>query len=133
MAVAAYNAKGVGVYSSYVAVRTQEGKPEAAPRDLTLTPVNSTAIQVTWRPPDPGFINGINQGYKIEAVQLGVEGSKVSLVVPSNLANMLGLQTAYLIGLAKYTNYSVTVLCFTSRGDGPKTEAVESRTLEDGK
>ena len=133
MAVAAYNAKGIGVYSNYEAVRTREGRPEAAPTDLALTPVNSTAIKLNWKPPKPGFINGINQGYKIEAVRPGVADSEVSLTVPSNLSNMLGLQTAYLAGLAKYTLYSITVLCFTSQGNGPKTEVVESRTLEDGK
>ncbi|KAI0210962.1 Protein sidekick [Lamellibrachia satsuma] len=99
VAVAAYNAKGIGVYSNYEAVRTREGRPEAAPTDLTLTPVNSTAIKLNWKPPKPGFINGINQGYKIEAVRPGVADSRM--------------------------------LCFTSQGNGPKTEVVESRTLED--
>ena len=133
IAVAAYNAKGTGVYSGYVSVRTREGKPETAPTDLSLMPVNSTAIKVTWMPPDPGFINGINQGYKIEAMRPDVAASTVTLIVPSNTSNMLGQQMAYLEGLAKYTRYSVTVLCFTSRGDGPKTAPVENRTLEDGK
>ena len=133
MAVAAYNAKGTGVYSGYVTVRTREGKPETAPTNLSLMAINSTAIKVTWMPPDPGFINGINQGYKIEALRPDVAASEVTLIVPSNTSNMLGEQMAYLARLAKYTHYSVTVLCFTSRGDGPKTVPVEKRTLEDGK
>jgi hypothetical protein len=29
--------------------------------------INSTAVQVWWKPPNPQQINGINQGYKIQA------------------------------------------------------------------
>jgi protein sidekick len=29
--------------------------------------VNSTTIRVWWKPPDPQLINGINQGYKLQA------------------------------------------------------------------
>lgn len=35
-------------------------------------------------------------------------------------------------GLEKFGHYNVTVLCFTSPGDGPRSDPVEAVTLEDG-
>ena len=132
IAVGAYNKKGVGVYSSYIRVRTQEGSPTAPPTDVQATPINSTVIRVTWMPPDPQYINGINQGYKIHALRANSRGAAVEVEVPSDTSNMLGLQTGFLINLMKFTEYRITVLCFTSRGDGPVSSFVNAVTLEDG-
>lgn len=41
--------------------------PEAAPTQVRAEAVNSTTIRVWWKPPDPQLINGINQGYKLQA------------------------------------------------------------------
>lgn len=41
--------------------------PEAAPVEVVARPINSTSVQVWWKPPDPQKINGINQGYKLQA------------------------------------------------------------------
>src|SRR5699024_9365142 len=65
--VAAYNEMGVGAYSPSIFVRTKEGKPASQVRFLEAEPINSTAIRVMWMPPDPQLINGINQGYKVQA------------------------------------------------------------------
>ena len=45
--IAAYNRKGVGIYTDPIKLKTREGVPEAAL--------------------DPPKINGINQGYKLQA------------------------------------------------------------------
>ena len=37
-----------------------------------------------------------------------------------------------IFSLHKFTEYSVTVVCYTSQGDGPRTPAVVMRTQEDG-
>lgn len=34
--------------------------------------------------------------------------------------------------LLKYTEYTITVVCFTSQGDGPEATPVDVRTQEDG-
>lgn len=39
--------------------------PTIAPRSVQAEPVNSTTIRFTWTAPNPQFINGINQGYKV--------------------------------------------------------------------
>jgi protein sidekick len=36
-----------------------------------------------------------------------------------------------LCGLAKFTTYSFSILCFTNSGDGPGTQPIQLRTLED--
>ncbi len=133
--IAAYNQKGNGVYSSYIRVRTQEGRPTAPPTELNATALNSTAVVLTWLPPDPQKLNGINLGYRIHATVVSNDGlgEAIEMLVPSNTTNMLGRQTGYLQDLAKFTEYSVTVLCFTSRGDGPNSSAEVVQTMEDGK
>lgn len=65
--VAAYNIKGVGVYTRSIRIKTKEGVPAAPPKDVEALAVSSTSIKVSWKPPDPWMINGINQGYKIQA------------------------------------------------------------------
>jgi protein sidekick len=84
--VAAYNDKGVGIFSDSIKIKTKEGGeilkfilspcnlivdhclvPEDAPSKVRAKALNSTAVQVWWTPPDPQKINGINQGYKLQA------------------------------------------------------------------
>ncbi|CAD1468247.1 unnamed protein product [Heterotrigona itama] len=65
--IAAYNDKGVGVFTEGLKIKTKEGVPEAPPTNVRAKAVNSTAIKVWWKPPNPQKINGINQGYKLQA------------------------------------------------------------------
>ncbi|XP_045445941.1 protein sidekick isoform X2 [Melitaea cinxia] len=133
--IAAYNDKGVGMFSDSYTIKTKEGVPEAAPDSVRCEAFNSTAIQVWWTPPNPQKINGINQGYKIqawrwdEATNDSVEQKLVS--VPPNLLDPLTEQTAAIDGLEKFTEYNISVLCFTEPGDGPRSDFVLIRTKED--
>ena len=43
--------------------------PEAPPGNVKVQALNSTAVLVSWAPPNPQKINGINQGYKLQAYQ----------------------------------------------------------------
>ncbi|KPM09144.1 sidekick-like protein, partial [Sarcoptes scabiei] len=139
--VAAYNEMGIGAYSSSIFVRTKEGPPASPVRSLEAEAINSTAIRVVWMPPDPQLINGINQGYKIQAwfsknstrktadtdyetntlFSVAVlEQPAKEMIVPPSPFQQDGLQHAIINGLEPYTNYDITVLCFTSAGDGPR-------------
>ena len=130
--VAAYNIKGIGTFSSYIRVMTQEGVPTSYPRNVSGTAKNSTSIILVWLPPDPQYINGINQGYKIFATNVDTGIPLSIFIIQSDTTNMLGKQSALLGGFDKFTLYSFQVLCFTSKGDGPKSPAVEVQTFEDG-
>lgn len=130
VAIAAFNSKGVGVYCGSLFIRTFEGTPSMPPTALVVVAVNSTTFNISWFPPNPQYINGINQGYKIFAQEVNTT-VKMTWVVLSKTNNMLGQQTTYLTNLRKFTLYSVSVLCFTSQGDGPLSASVSQQTLED--
>ena len=134
IAIAAYNSMGVGVYSPYIHVRTQEGKPSVSPSHVEAEALTSTTIQLKWNPPSPQHINGINQGYKIHILRQieNKEEEPAEVVVPSNPANMQSRQVFVLRNMRKFTNYSITLLCFTSKGNGPSSTPVTATTLEDG-
>lgn len=112
-------------------IKTREGVPEAPPVDVRANAVNSTCVRVTWRPPDPQKINGINLGYRLQA-WVGKDEAKSIRVAPS-LVDPWAEQSALMSGLEKFTEYNVTVLCFTDPGDGKRSTLVNVRTNEDGK
>ncbi|KAG7208959.1 hypothetical protein KM043_015128 [Ampulex compressa] len=132
--IAAYNEKGIGVFTDGLKIKTKEGVPEAPPTHVRAKAINSTAVKVWWKPPNPQKINGINQGYKLQAWVGGnfTEANEYkSLSVPPSLFDPLAEQSAVITGLKKYTLYNITVLCFTDPGDGERSSAVEIRTRED--
>ncbi|XP_026669718.1 protein sidekick isoform X6 [Ceratina calcarata] len=132
--IAAYNDKGVGVFTEGLKIKTKEGVPEAPPTNIKAKAINSTAIKVWWKPPNPQKINGINQGYKLQA-WIGNNFTEAneykSMTVPPSLFDPLAEQSAIMIGLKKYAMYNITVLCFTDPGDGERSTPVQVRTRED--
>lgn len=56
-----------------------------------------------------------------------------SMTVPPSLFDPLAEQSAVMSGLEKFTEYNVTVLCFTDPGDGKRSSPVTVKTKEDGK
>ena len=134
VSLGAYNAKGVGNYSQAVKVRTLEGRPTAPPTGVKAMPMNSTEIEVKFLPPNPQKINGVNQGYKVEARKPNSPAPEKVVLLPPDPTNMYGEQTGHIKGLMKYTDYKITVLCYTFKGDGPKSDPpVDVKTMEDGK
>ncbi|XP_045475699.1 protein sidekick [Harmonia axyridis] len=133
--IAAYNNKGVGVFTKGVKIKTKEGVPEAPPKIDKVIPVNSTAVQIWWDPPDPQKINGINQGYKIQAWHYNemreTYTEKKMMTVHPNLLDPYAQQTVIMNGLKKFTEYNITVLCFTDPGDGEISQYVYIKTKED--
>lgn len=135
--IAAYNNMGVGVFNEGAKIKTKEGIPEAPPTNVRVEAINSTSIRVWWTPPNPQQINGINQGYKIQAWLYNiVDGEETEveakmLTVPPSLLDPLAEQSAIMTGLDKYADYNITVLCFTDPGDGVRSDAVYVKTKED--
>lgn len=127
--VAAYNEKGVGVFSEPIVVRTHEGVPRAAPTEVRAAALNSTAVSVRWLPPDPQLVDGLNQGYKVEAWQ--GEERRALVLAPPHPAAPPREHRATVAGLREYRTYNVTVLCFTGAGDGPRSLPVAVATKQD--
>ena len=57
----------MGHYAEPIKVKTREGVPSAPPTFVRVQPIDSSVVRVWWSPPDPQKINGINQGYKLQA------------------------------------------------------------------
>jgi protein sidekick len=131
--IAAFNNMGIGVYADEVKVKTKEGIPEAPPRDVKVKVLNSTSVLISWNAPNPQQINGINQGYKIQATRITENNEKEikTLKVPPNLINPFGKQNCTLTNLKKFSQYNITILCFTNPGDGIPSQPIQIRTYED--
>jgi protein sidekick len=127
--IAAFNNKGIGIYSPSLKVKTREGVPSAPPTNVKVEAMNSTCVQATWKPPDPQQINGINQGYKIQAWQ-GPNIMKTMSLPPSPF-DPLAEQTGLICDLEKFTEYNITILCFTNPGDGKRSSPALVKTKED--
>lgn len=126
----------MGKFTEGAKIKTKEGVPEAPPVIERVEALNSTSVQVWWIPPNPQKINGINQGYKLQAWRFDKERGHVEskmMTVHPNLVDPLAKQTAVMGGLEKFTEYNITVLCFTDPGDGELSEFVSVKTREDGK
>ncbi|XP_056641389.1 protein sidekick isoform X2 [Diorhabda sublineata] len=132
--IAAYNNKGVGVFTDGAKIKTKEGVPEAPPIIKKVKALNSTSIQIWWTPPDPQKINGINQGYKIQAWQWHPTRGNIEtnmMTVHPNLLDPYAEQKAIMTHLNKFKAYNITVVCFTDPGDGQMSDYYYVKTKED--
>ncbi|XP_074647497.1 protein sidekick-2-like [Tubulanus polymorphus] len=129
--VAAFNAKGTGMFSSGIRVRTKEGVPVQAPNLILAEAVNSTAIKLKWVPPHPQKVNGINQGYKIYARVMNKTVYKIEKIAPDLYNQYPNPQIGFIVNLKKYTQYNVTLLCYTNEGNGPESTGKIVWTKED--
>uniref|UniRef100_A0A671KSY1 Sidekick cell adhesion molecule 2b n=1 Tax=Sinocyclocheilus anshuiensis TaxID=1608454 RepID=A0A671KSY1_9TELE len=127
--VAAYNGAGLGVYSHKVTEWTLQGVPTIAPGNVKAEPVNSTTIRFTWTAPNPQFINGINQGYKLLAWEPGKEDEMTIVTVRPNFQD--SVHVGHITGLKKFSEYFTSVLCFTTPGDGPRSPPRRLRMTSD--
>ncbi|XP_030196012.1 protein sidekick-2 isoform X4 [Gadus morhua] len=127
--VAAYNGAGLGTFSHKVTEWTLQGVPTIAPGNVQAEAGNSTTIRFTWTAPNPQFINGINQGYKLLAWEPGHEDVVAMVTVRPNFQD--SIHVGYVSGLKKFTDYYTSVLCFTTPGDGPHSKPQHLRTHED--
>uniref|UniRef100_A0A8C6T0U0 Sidekick cell adhesion molecule 2b n=1 Tax=Neogobius melanostomus TaxID=47308 RepID=A0A8C6T0U0_9GOBI len=123
--VAAYNGAGMGTFSHKVTEWTLQGVPTIAPGTVRAEAVNSTTIRFNWAAPNPQFINGINQGYKVPRERAGVS----MVTVRPNFQD--NVHVGYVTGLKKFSEYYTSVLCFTTPGDGPRSPPKLLRTHED--
>ncbi|MEQ2178919.1 Protein sidekick-2, partial [Goodea atripinnis] len=129
--VAAYNGAGLGSFSHKVTEWTLQGVPTIAPGNVQVEAVNSTAVRFTWTAPNPQFINGINQGYKLLAWEPGKEEDVSMVTVRPNFQD--SVHVGYVTGLKKFTEYFTSVLCFTTPGDGPRSPPKALKTHEDSR
>lgn len=95
---------------------------------LSSLTINSSSINVTWRPVPPINRNGIITGYTIYITTDVSFVSNTSVDIPS--VNTLEYIA---VGLEAYVNYTFSILARTAIGDGPPSGPQTSLTNEASK
>lgn len=134
--IAAYNERGVGVYSKSVSAKTKEGTPSRPPTiNDTSKAISSTTIQLDWSPPPVPNHHGVILGYYI-ALYPKPPSDYAKFI---NLTYMIQLETRFknqsfnITNLAKFTTYEISITAFTSGGIGIASNNKTMITKEDSK
>ncbi|XP_034738139.1 protein tyrosine phosphatase receptor type Fa isoform X21 [Etheostoma cragini] len=119
--LAARSEIGLGVFTQPIEARTAQSMPGAPPRKVEVEALNSTALQVSWKPPLSVKQHGQIRGYQLVYSRLEngqPHGQPVIIDVSFPEA-----QEAIVTGLLPETSYSVTVAAYTTKGDGARSKA----------
>lgn len=126
----AENNLGTSISSDILHVQTDSEVPSGPPKNCQLEALGSTQLLITWRPPDREHWNGEILGYAI-GFQKTDENDHIYNYSRIGTSGGENTNEFRLVGLEKYTRYSVIVLAFNAKGDGPASKAVTVHTLED--
>ncbi|XP_025828813.1 tyrosine-protein phosphatase Lar isoform X1 [Agrilus planipennis] len=117
---------GDGPASYPITVRTHEDVP-GDPQDVKATPINSTAIKVSWQPPQAKDRNGIIRGYHIHVQETREEGGFLNEAMRFDVLGD-AVYELNITGLQPDTRYAVQVAALTRKGDGDRSPPVTVRT-----
>ena len=92
---------------------------------------SSTEITVTWQNVVGPERNGIILGFRVHYKAIGQFAKDITEKV--EVVNGGDAVEKVLGSLEKFMNYSITVLAFTSKGDGPRSDVITVCTDQDGK
>ena len=92
---------------------------------------SSTEITVTWQNVVGPERNGIILGFRVHYKAIGQ--FVVDTTENVEVVNGSDAVEKVLGSLEKFMNYSITVLAFTSKGDGPRSDVITVWTDQDGK
>ena len=98
--------------------------PQKAPVDLETKSSKSTSIVIKWR-----------QNHSDQTLGNMIVYKEANKKFTTNTTKSVPLDTseAMLEDLKKFTNYTIRVFAFSSKGNGVPSDAVTVRTHEDGK
>ena len=102
-------------------------EPSSPPTNVSVVDITSTSITVTWEPVPPIDQNGIITQYEVEYNQSSFDINTTQTVRVDSSSTMVQLTA-----LHEYVNYSIQVRAYTEVGDGPYSDDIYERTLEDG-
>ncbi|XP_068196291.1 receptor-type tyrosine-protein phosphatase S-like [Antennarius striatus] len=134
--MAASTSVGTGPNSPPVVCRTDEDVPGAAPRQVDVQPLNSTALRVTWRSVLPRLRQGQIRGYQVHFSRTESSDARNLPWIKDLLLDESQMEendsTQYelvLRDLIAETKYSVSVAAYTTKGDGAHSKAKLVQTL----
>ncbi|XP_073231551.1 neural cell adhesion molecule L1-like, partial [Porites lutea] len=125
--VGAFTRKGNGLLSKGYMLRTDEDVPSKPPQNLTVAKDNSTSTSlfIHWRPVPANHQNGIILGYRIMYKKSASEDTLKTKNVSARTT------ATELKNLTKFTEYSITILAYTSKGNGVRAKFFTASTTED--
>ncbi|KAL0115399.1 hypothetical protein PUN28_010725 [Cardiocondyla obscurior] len=129
--VLAENHLGTSAPSDILHVQTDGEVPGGPPKHVSVEPLGPQQLKITWQPPDRSLWNGELLGYTIGYTNLGGDDQLMNTTRVGITGNGDGSHDYRLTGLRKYTQYSVVVKAFNSKGDGPGSDPVTAHTFED--
>ncbi|XP_060897359.1 neural cell adhesion molecule L1-like protein isoform X2 [Labrus mixtus] len=129
--IQARNHQGWGPEPKIVTGYSGEDFPSAAPEDVAVEVMNSSVVKVSWTRVHKDKLHGHLGGYRINWWRLRslVEskkshGEKQTLTVPGDRNH------AAVPGLMPFSEYSLIVMTFNGRGNGPGSHPVNFKTPE---
>ncbi|XP_076229924.1 tyrosine-protein phosphatase Lar isoform X6 [Nomia melanderi] len=125
--LAARSQRGEGATTMPCPVRTKQYVP-GDPQDVKVSPLNSTAIHVEWKPPKSKEQNGVIRGYHIHVQEVREEGKDLLNEPIRRDVHDDGVLEVNITGLQPDTRYSVQVAALTRKGDGDRSTPVHVRT-----
>ncbi|XP_044574410.1 Down syndrome cell adhesion molecule-like protein Dscam2 isoform X3 [Cotesia glomerata] len=128
--VFAENHLGTSAPSDILHVQTDGEIPGGPPRQVTAEPLGPQQLKITWQPPDQVLWNGELLGYTIVSTILRDDEQATNITRVGITGNGDGSYEYRLTGLRKFTEYSIVVKAFNSKGDGPGSDPVITQTLE---
>uniref|UniRef100_A0A669Q5K9 Cell adhesion molecule DSCAML1 n=1 Tax=Phasianus colchicus TaxID=9054 RepID=A0A669Q5K9_PHACC len=124
-----FNKIGRSEPSKELTISTEEAAPDGPPMDVTLQPMTSQSIQVTWKAPKKELQNGVIRGYQI-GYRENSPGSNGQYSIVEMKAT--GDSEVYTLdNLKKFAQYGVVVQAFNRAGTGPSSSEINATTLED--
>ncbi|GBM14554.1 Down syndrome cell adhesion molecule [Araneus ventricosus] len=121
------NVLGDSQYGAEVAVTTLEEPPREPPVSVKAIPLSSRSVNVTWQRPIRSDATSSVDGFY---VGIKSKGSLEPYTFKSVVLTEELIQRFEIRNLNRFTEYTVVVQPFNSRGAGPPSEEIEVRTLE---
>ncbi|XP_061075628.1 neural cell adhesion molecule L1-like protein isoform X2 [Conger conger] len=129
--IQARNNHGWGPEPTVVNEYSGEDQPAAAPHDVAVELMNNTLIKVNWTRVPKDKLNGHLGGYRVNFWRLRslldskkVHGVKQTITLPGDR------DRGMVPGLQPFSEYSLQVMAFNGRGNGPTSHPVTFRTPE---
>lgn len=129
--IQAKNSQGWGPEPTIVTGYSGEDFPSAAPDDVAVEVMNSSVVKVSWTRVHKDKLHGHLGGYRINWWRLrSLVDSKKSHGVKHALTIPGDRNHAVVPGLSPFSEYSLIVMTFNGRGDGPGSHPVNFKTPE---
>ncbi|KAM8916743.1 neural cell adhesion molecule L1-like protein isoform 3-T5 [Spinachia spinachia] len=129
--IQARNHQGWGPEPRIVTGYSGEDFPSAAPDDVAVEVLNSSVVKVSWTRVHKDKLHGHLGGYRVNWWRLrGLADSKKSHGEKHTLAFPGDRAHATVPGLRPFSEYSLVVMTFNGRGNGPGSHPLNFKTPE---